>query len=384
MLDFQIIKHSKKSLARVGILKTVHGEIETPAFVAVATRAVVKTLSSEDVESAKSQILIANTFHLHLRPGEKIIKQAGGLHTFMNWHRPLMTDSAGFQVFSLGFGKDFPTSKLIKGKLSKKALIKANNQPSSLKITQSGVYFRSPINGETIFIGPRESIKIQKALGADIIFAFDECTSPLADKQYTYLSLERTHFWAEQSLDYFGLDRSSKQSLFGIIQGGKFKDLRQLSAKFIGSLPFAGFGIGGEFGNEKDLMTRMVRLVVKYLPKEKPRHLLGIGYLVDIPMIIKSGIDLFDCTVPTHYARRGIAFTSEGSINLKKSVFLKDNSPLDKKCICSICQNYKKNYIAHLLRAQEITGMKLLTFHNLYFFNVFVEKCREKIKQGKL
>jgi queuine tRNA-ribosyltransferase/7-cyano-7-deazaguanine tRNA-ribosyltransferase len=397
-MEFRILAKSKKSRARVGILKTFHGEIETPALVPVATQAVVKTLTAEEAKEAKCQILIANTFHLHLKPGEKIIKSAGGLHKFMNWPQPLMTDSGGFQVFSLGFGKDFSTGKILKSNILtyevNKLEITRGQQPKLLRITNDGVYFRSPIDGKEIFIGPKESIKIQQDLGADIIFAFDECTSPIADKKYTKKSLERTHRWAVQSLKAKNY-KLKTQSLFGIIQGGKFKDLRIQSARFIGSLPFDGFGIGGEFGDDKKIMMKMIDWVVGELPENKPRHLLGIGYLEDIPKIIKAGIDLFDCTLPTHYARRGIAFTSQGRLDLSKSVFLKDpagkqasygasKNPLDKKCECFVCQNYKRNYISHLFRAKEITGMKLLTFHNLYFFYSFVGKIREGIKKGKI
>jgi len=264
-MEFRILAKSKKSRARVGILKTFHGEIETPALVPVATQAVVKTLTAEEAKEAKCQILIANTFHLHLKPGEKIIKSAGGLHKFMNWPQPLMTDSGGFQVFSLGFGKDFSTGKILKSNILtyevNKLEITRGQQPKLLRITNDGVYFRSPIDGKEIFIGPKESIKIQQDLGADIIFAFDECTSPIADKKYTKKSLERTHRWAVQSLKAKNY-KLKTQSLFGIIQGGKFKDLRIQSARFIGSLPFDGFGIGGEFGDDKKIMMKMIDWVV--------------------------------------------------------------------------------------------------------------------------
>ena len=384
-MEFKLLKKSKKSKARLGILKTGHGIVETPCLVPVVTQAVVKTLTSEEVKQTKSQILIANTFHLHLKPGEKIVKSAGGLHKFMNWNKPLMTDSGGFQVFSLGFGKDFGTGKILKSR-DFDDQIKKGQQPKLIKITEDGVFFNSPIGGEKLFLGPKESIKIQEALGTDIIFAFDECTSPLANYEYTKKSLKRTHRWAIESLK----TKSSKlktQSLFGITQGGKFKDLRIESAKFIGSLPFDGFGIGGEFGNDKKIMFKMLNWTIKELPENKPRHLLGIGHLEDIPLIVKSGVDLFDCTIPTHYARRGIAFTSDGRLDMSKMKFLNPpaggKNPLDKKCDCLVCQNYKRNYISHLFRANEITAMKLLTFHNLYFFNAFVEKIREQIKNGK-
>ncbi len=378
MIEFKATYKSKKSKARIGILKTPHGEIETPSFVGVATQAVVKTLTSKEVEETKAQILIANTFHLHLKPGEKYLKKAGGIHTFMNWDRPLMTDSGGFQVFSLGFGRDHGVGKILKGKTDLK--VTTSKKPKNVKITEDGVFFRSPKDGQKLFIGPRESIAIQESIGADIMFAFDECTSPVADYYYTKQSLEKTHKWAQICLE----SKKTNQALYGIVQGGKFEDLRTESAKYIGSLPFDGFGIGGEFGDEKHTMADMLSFTLPHLPEAKPIHLLGIGHLEDIPEIMKSGIDTFDCIVPTHYARHGVAFTSEGRLDMKKSKFLDDNSPLDKKCPCSTCVNYKRDYITHLFRADEITGLRLLTFHNLYFFNSYVEKIRMDIKKGLL
>ncbi|MBU4275017.1 tRNA guanosine(34) transglycosylase Tgt [Patescibacteria group bacterium] len=387
-MEFKILKKSKKSRARLGVLKTKHGVIETPSLVPVATQAVVKTLTSQETEQTKSQILICNTFHLHLKPGEGVIDKSGGLHQFMNWSKPLMTDSGGFQVFSLGFGRDFNVGKILKyfpGQNNE--VIRTGRQPKSMKITQDGVHFQSPLDGKQLFLGPEESIKIQEKLGADIIFAFDECTSPLADRKYIEKSLDRTHKWERICLDAkksLPNSRYGKQALFGIVQGSHFKDLRIKSAKFINSLGFDGFGIGGDLGKSKEDMKKILDWTIPSLNNKKPRHLLGIGYLEDMEIIIKAGIDLFDCTVPTHYARRGIAFIPKGKLDLNKSIFLKDKNPIDKKCACSVCQNYKRNYITHLLRAGEITALKLLTFHNLYFFNTFVEKIREKIKNGRI
>jgi len=378
MIDFRILKRSKKSRARLGILKTSHGEIETPTLVPVATQAAIKTLESREAEETKSQILICNTFHLHLKPGEKIVKDGGGLHKFMNWNRPLMTDSGGFQVFSLGFGRDLGVGKILKNSAPQDKSVKEGEQPKLLRIGESGVEFRSPIDGAKLFLGPKESMKIQEALGADIIFAFDECPPPTADYEYAKKSMERTHRWAEVCIK----EHNTKQALFGIVQGGRFKDLREESAKFIGSLPFTGFGIGGEFGERK--MLPMIRIAINNLPEEKPRHLLGIGYLEDMVPIIQEGVDTFDCIVPTHYARRGFAFTSKGKLDMNKAAFLKDKRPLDPKCACRVCGEYTRSYIAHLIRAKEITGLKLLTFHNLFYFNTFVENIRNEIKKGRI
>lgn len=382
MISFNILKRSKKSRARLGILKTPHGEIETPALVAVATQAAVKTLEPHEIKESKSQILISNTYHLHLKPGETIVKKSGGLHGFMNWDRPLMTDSGGFQVFSLGFGSDSKVGKILKyfpGEAND-PLIPMGTQPKYLRITDDGVHFRSPIQGDELFIGPRESMNIQEALGADIIFAFDECTSPLSTKEYIIEALRRTHDWAKKCIQFHKTD----QALFGIVQGSHYKELRKESARFINSLDFPGFGIGGDLGSSKNDMRNILRWTVPYLAEEKPRHLLGIGYLEDMEPIAKEGIDTFDCIVPTHYARRGIAFTGKGKLDLQKPALLKDKKPLDPRCDCRVCAEYTRSYISHLFRAKEIGALKLITFHNLFLFNSYVEKIREKIKKGIL
>lgn len=365
-------------------METSHGVVETPCLVPVATQGVVKTLDAKEAEETKSQILIANTFWLHLRPGEKIIEKAGKLHKFMNWRKPLMTDSGGFQVFSLGFGKDFGLTKFIGKEQAEKKAIYKNQKSKAVKITKDGAYFRSPVDGSELFLGPKESMKIQEKLGADIIFAFDECTPPLANYEYVKDSIEKTHNWAKICLK----EKKSKQAQFGIVQGSGFRDLREQSAKFINSLDFDGFGIGGDLWRERSGTKKILKYVIPNLNEKKPRHLLGVGHLKNIEDIIKEGIDLFDCTVPTHYARHGIAFTTQGRLDLNKAKFLKirrlADEPLDKGCVCKVCLNYKKNYICHLLRAKEITALKLITFHNLYHFNVYIEEIRNKIKKGEL
>lgn len=401
-MEFRVLKKSKKTRARFGVLKTSHGEVETPALVGVATQATIKTLTSAEVEATKTQLLICNTFHLHVRPGEKIIKTHGGLHKFMHWQRPLMTDSGGYQVFSLGFGQELKLGKMVMGKAPREA-ITAKHTPKSLRIVRDGVHFRSPLDGRELFLGPKESIRIQKQLGADIMFAFDECPPPTADRSYIEKSLERTHRWAKESLMTHN-QRSTTQALFGIVQGGKYKDLRIVSARYISSLPFDGFGIGGELGFDKGVMFGMLKWVVDELPEGKPRHLLGNGHIDDLWEIFQSGVDTVDCIIPTHYARHGVAFisgaknkkisferslpvqasreTSFEKLDFSKSTFLKDKKPLDPKCGCMVCGTYTRSYIAHLYRAKEITAMRLLTFHNLYFWNTVVENIRRAIQRG--
>jgi tRNA-guanine transglycosylase len=390
-MEFEIIKRSKKSKARLGLLKTSHGIVETPAFVGVATRATIKTLSSEDVERTGTQILISNTFHLHLRPGENIVKTNGGVHAFMNWKRPMMTDSGGFQVFSLGFGQDHGVGKILKK--GEERTIEEGMQPQKIKITEEGVEFRSPIDGAKLFLGPKESIAIQEKIGADIILAFDECPSPLADYEYMKKSMARTHRWAEMCIkakkDGEARRRSTsygeaKQAIYGIVQGGKWEDLRKESARAIGAMPFDGFAIGGEFGYDKEAMAKMIQTTLAELPSDMPVHLLGVGHPEDFEYIIKSGVDTFDCIAPTHYARHGTAFTSVGRLYMKKTILLKDKKPLDPKCGCYVCKNYTRSYLAHLYRAGEYTGMHLVTFHNLYYLNTLAKEFREKIRKGEI
>lgn len=384
MIEFKVLKNSKRSRARLGILKTPHGEVETPSLVPVATLAAVKALRSDEVMETKTQILISNTYHLHLAPGEKIVKGAGGINTFMNWPKPTMTDSGGFQVFSLGFGKDLGVGKVTKDypdkleQASKRHAVGKGEQPKFLKITDDGVHFTSPLTGEKMFLDPKTSIGIQEKLGADIMFAFDECTPPKVTRDYMKISLKRTHRWAQESLNA----RKTKQALYGIVQGSSYEDFRKESARYISHLDFDGFGIGGDLGDSKTGTRTILKWTLPLLDERRPRHLLGIGHIEDIENIIKEGVDTFDCTVPTHYARHGIAFTSKGRVNLRSATLLKDKSPLDRACGCPVCRGYSRAYLAHLARAKEITGGALLTFHNLYFFNTYVETIREKIKKG--
>ncbi|OGM92541.1 hypothetical protein A2755_00390 [Candidatus Wolfebacteria bacterium RIFCSPHIGHO2_01_FULL_48_22] len=389
MITFSVFKKSKKSNARIGVIKTPHGEVETPAFVGVATQATIKTLTSAEALQTGLQALIANTYHLHIRPGEDTVKKNGGLHTFMQWDRPLMTDSGGFQVFSLGFGKDYGTGKILKKRSD--AVIQKGAQPQKVKITEDGVEFRSYVDGSKLFLGPKESMRIQEKLGADIILAFDECTSPLADYEYNKHAMEKTHRWADMCIKA----KQSKQALYGIVQGGKHKDLRQESAHFMASREFQGYGIGGEFGDNKSIMQKMLRWTLAELQENKPRHLLGIGHLSDIELVIKEGVDTFDCIAPTHYARHGYAFISKGQgtrkkekaaefekLDLNNKKYKNDLGSLDKNCECFVCNTYTRSYLHHLIRAYEITPLRLLTFHNLHFFNEYVDNIKNRIKKG--
>lgn len=378
MISFRIAKKSKRSHARLGVLRTPHGTVQTPAFVAVATQGTVKALTHDQLSATGTQLAISNTFHLHLKPGEDVVAKHGGLHQFTKLPVPLMTDSGGFQVFSLGFGKDLQIGKIGKGQRA--GTVQQGNQPKEIRITDRGVWFRSPVDGKKLFLGPKMSIRIQQKLGADIILAFDECPPPVANYAYNRASLEKTHTWAKRCLQY----HTSKQALYGIVQGGKYRDLRIQSAKFIGGLPFDGFAIGGEFGSDTKGMRKMLEWVNAELPEGKPRHLLGIGHLKDIPEVIQSGVDTFDCIVPTHYARHGTAFTSKGRLDFSKVALLNDKRPIDRACTCSVCRTYSRAYICHLIRAKEISGLTLLTIHNLFFFNALVARYRTAIAKGKM
>ncbi|MBI5469811.1 tRNA guanosine(34) transglycosylase Tgt [Candidatus Kaiserbacteria bacterium] len=378
MISFKILKKSKRSQARIGVISTPHGDILTPSFVPVATRGTVRTLDSAEIEDAGSRILICNTYHLHISPGERLVKKAGGLHEFMHWNKPLMTDSGGFQVFSLGFGTDHGMGKMLSEKTHKRLDI--DSSPKSVRITGDGVHFRSPIDGTELFLGPKESIRIQESLGADIMFAFDECPSPIANVEYMRKSLEKTHRWAAMCLKA----KKTSQALYGIVQGGAYNDMRTESARIISLIDFDGFGFGGEFGYDKKSMGKILSLVSKELPEHKPRHVLGVGHPEDFAIVAKSGGDTFDCIAPTHYARRGVIFTNAGRLDIRKRQFLSDQKPLDAKCKCDACKNYSRAYISHLLRGHELTGMKLATMHNLFYFNKLASDLRDKIASGAL
>lgn len=386
MFSFEIEKKSKKSRARVGIIHTPHGVIHTPAFIPVATQATVKGITRRQLEEIGIEAVLSNTYHLYLRPGDKVVKKLGGLHGFMNWNKPVFTDSGGFQVFSLGasiehkIGKVADSSAVRKKKKKDEGESEHTNIYQSdkfVKITEEGVQFRSHLDGSSHFIGPEESMKIQENLGADIIFTFDECTSPMHDYQYVKKSMERTHRWAKRSIRSH---QRKDQALFGIVQGGDFKDLRAISAKFIGKQDFPGFGIGGSFGKPEKVLDWTLPL----LPVGKPRHFLGIGLVPDILASVKRGIDTFDCVVPTRLGRNGTALTKEGNLNVRAAQFKLDKNPIEKNCGCYTCQNFSRYYLCHLFKANEMLGPILTTIHNLWFMEHLMRKIREDIMRGKL
>ncbi len=383
-IKFEIEKEIPGALGRAGIIETPHGVIETPAFVSVGTKATVKALTPEQIKETGAQVVLANTYHLYLEPGDERVKKFGGLQKFMNWYGPTMTDSGGFQVFSLGaaYGKEL--SKVVSitdpsQMIAERSL--DNEAPRLAKIGADGVSFRSHHDGTLHYITPEKSIEIQHNLGADIIFAFDECTSPTEDFRYQEEALERTHRWAERSLEYHqDKPNHETQALFGIVQGGREESLRKRSAEFIGNLDFDGYGIGGSFAKED--METAVKWVNEILPKEKPRHLLGIGEPEDLFMGVENGVDLFDCVAPTRNGRGGTLYTAKGKINIRNAEFREDLGPVDSDCGCSVCKNYSRAYLCHLYRSHEMLGGTLGSIHNLYFIINLVKKMREGILKG--
>jgi len=377
---FKILKKSKKSKARLGLIKTPHGQIKTPAFLPVATQATIKSLTPADLKEIGFPALLCNTYHLYLRPGHKIIQKLGGLHQFMNWPGPIITDSGGFQVFSLGFGLEHGVGKIAGIFPENFKKLKKPVKQKLAKIDQQGVEFSSHLDGSKHRLTPQKSIQIQEALGADIILAFDECTSPLATKQYTQRAIERTHRWAEICLQ---IKERKDQFLFGIIQGGQWPDLRIKSAQFISQLPFDGLAIGGSLGKTKKDMFKILDWVIPEIPEQKPCHLLGIGQPEDLLKAIKKGVDLFDCVYPTRLARHGTFLTGSGELNILNSSFQRDKKPIMKNCACYTCRNFSRAYLHHLFKTKEMLGPCLATFHNLWFIYQFMKKIRKDIKDDK-
>ena len=374
---FTIHKKLPNALGRAGMLTTAHGDIETPAFVAVGTKATVKSLTPAEIREIGAEVVLANTYHLYLEPGADIVRNAGGLGRFMGWDGPTMTDSGGFQVFSLGAAFGRGTSKIRVGTTPANV---ADEQPLA-KVDDEGVTFKSYKDGSVHRFTPERSIEIQHSIGADIIFAFDECTSPEANKRYQREAMERTHRWAIRSLArHSQLRTGNSQLLFGIVQGGRFEDLRRESARAIGMMPFDGFGIGGSF--EKEDMGTAVRWVCETLPEDKPRHLLGIGEPLDLFEAVENGCDTFDCVAPTRQARNGSLYTADGRINITNAKYRTDFGPLDAGCECYTCTHFSKAYVAHLFRSEEILANTLATMHNLHFIVRLVRGIRDSILCG--
>ncbi|MBD3204359.1 tRNA guanosine(34) transglycosylase Tgt [Candidatus Woesearchaeota archaeon] len=386
---FKIVSKDENSKARTGLLTTKHGKVKTPVFMVVGTKATVKAVGPDDLKKMNAQIVLANTYHLHLRPGEKLIKNHKGLSEFMGWDGPSITDSGGFQVFSLGFGLEHNIGKI--GNIfpdeagSKKPVEKKKNLA---EIDNNGVTFKSPLDGKKHRLNPEKSIKIQEDLGADIILAFDECTSPMHDHDYNKKAMERTHTWAERCIKA----HTTEQKLFGIVQGGKFKDLRKKSSKFISSLDFDGFCIGGSLGNSKKDMHDILEWSIPELDYNKPRHLLGIGAVEDIFESVERGIDMFDCVSPTRLARSGYVFISPEEKGTKKNKFriaiknaVNRNSkePIDRTCGCYTCKNFTKAYLRHLFKSKELLYYRLASIHNLWFMMKLMEKIRNSIDENR-
>lgn len=355
-IRYELIKTCKQTGARLGRVHTPHGVIDTPTFMPVGTQATVKTMSPEELKAMDAHIILSNTYHLFLRPGHELVREAGGLHKFMNWDRPILTDSGGFQVFSLS---------------------------DMRKITEEGVTFRSHLNGDKLEISPEKATQIQNALGADIMMAFDECPPYPAEYKYVKDSIERTTRWAERCLKAH--ERPHDQALFGIVQGGKYQDLRKQSARDLVSMDFPGYSIGGlSVGEPKDVMMEVLEFTVPELPANKPRYLMGVGSPDALLDGAIRGIDMFDCVLPTRIARNGTVMTSKGRLVIRNAVHARDFGPLDENCSCYTCQNYSKAYIRHLLKADETFGIRLTTYHNLHFLLELMRGVREAIKEDRL
>lgn len=384
---FEINNKLQGTLARAGKITTPHGEILTPAFIVGGTKATVKTMTPEQISSTGGQAVLANTYHLMLQPSAELIASSGGINKFMNWPGPVFTDSGGFQIFSLGMaykkGID-ATSHSIKGVASNAVSSKAQ----LAKINDDGVTFKSHINGDKYFMNSEISMELQHKIGADIHMAFDELTAPLATRKRIKIAMDRTHRWAVRSLrrhdelnDEHIINRENQQALYGVVQGAREKDFRKESATFLGKMDFDGYGIGGVF--EPEEIPRTVRWVNEILPENKPRHLLGMGSQpADLFLGVQYGIDTFDCVAPTRQARNGALYTFSGRINIKKSCFKKDFTPIDSECDCYTCSNYSRSYIHHLFAANEVLGLTLASIHNERFVVGTVDNIRKSIING--
>ncbi|UAC47393.1 tRNA guanosine(34) transglycosylase Tgt [Bacillus aquiflavi] len=355
-IRYELIKKCKQTGARLGRVYTPHGSFDTPAFMPVGTLATVKTMSPEDLKEIDAGIILSNTYHLWLRPGHDIVKEAGGLHKFMNWDRAILTDSGGFQVFSLSEFR---------------------------QIEEEGVHFRNHLNGDKLFLSPEKAIEIQNDLGSDIMMAFDECPPYPASFEYMKKSVERTSRWAERCLNFH--KRPNEQGLFGIVQGGEYEELRKQSVHDLVSLDFPGYAIGGlSVGEPKDIMYRVLEFTTPLLPTNKPRYLMGVGSPDALIEGSIRGIDMFDCVLPTRIARNGTLMTSTGRLVVKNATYARDFRPLDENCDCYTCRNYTRAYIRHLIRCNETFGIRLTTYHNLYFLLKLMEQVRQAIYEDRL
>ena len=355
-VTYELIKTCKQSGARLGVLHTPHGDIETPIFMPVGTQATVKSMTPEELKEIGSQIILSNTYHLYLRPGHELVKKAGGLHEFMHWDKPILTDSGGFQVFSLG---------------------------PLRKISEEGVEFRSHLDGSKHFLTPEKAMEIQNALGSDIMMAFDECAPYPASREYVKNSLERTTRWLERCKEAH--KNPEKQALFGIIQGGMYKDLREQSAKEITAIDLPGYAIGGlSVCEPKPIMYDILEHTTPFMPVDKPRYLMGVGSPDDLIEGVIRGVDMFDCVLPTRIARNGTAMTSQGKVVVRNATYAEDFTPLDPECDCYTCRNYTKAYIRHLIKTNEMLGARLITTHNLHFLLKLMENIRQAIREDRL
>ncbi len=391
-ISFEIKKKIEGKLGRAGTIVTPHGTIETPAFVSVGTKATVKGITPEMLRDLGAEVMLANTYHLYLQPGDAVIRDAGGLHKFMNWPLPTMTDSGGFQAFSLGAALGKNITKFTKTGSDPLLLEERKIQKEDgvvmtpAKIDAQGVMFKSIIDGSVHYFTPEKSIDIQHNIGADMIFAFDECTSPNEPYAYQAEALDRTHRWAKQSLaHHHSKDNAERQALFGIVQGGRHEKLRKESAEVLANMEvdgnmFDGFGIGGSFAKED--MTTAVEWVNGILPEEKPRHLLGIGEPEDLFGAVENGCDLFDCVMASRNGRTGTLFTANGKINITNAQYATDFTAIENECGCYTCKNYTRAYVCHLFKAKEMLGGTLATIHNLYFTIHLVKKMRAAILEG--
>ena len=354
VLEFKVLKKSRTSKARLGEIRTPHGQFETPVFMPVGTQGSVKAVSSEDMEEMGIKIILANTYHLYLRPGYRIVEKLGGLHRFMSWDRPILTDSGGFQVYSL--------SKL-------------------RTISEEGVTFQSHLDGSRHFIGPKEAMVIQQALGADIIMSFDECAPYPADYEYVLNSVRLTSLWARRCIEY---KEGKNQALFGIVQGGMYPDLRELSAAELTQMNFDGYALGGlSVGEDRDSRERVIKETVEFLPTDKPVYLMGVGKPEDIIEAVTLGVDMFDCVLPTRNARNGTLFTCNGQLVIKNARYADDDRSVDESCDCYVCAHYSRAYLRHLFMAKELLAYRLNTIHNLYYYNRLMDDIRRAIQEGR-